>query len=246
MYFPLWAKRLLSPRDLYAISQHWVFWLGLIAPVLIFLAFVWGLFIAPQDYRQGDSYRIIFIHVPAASIALVAYCLAALAGGMFIVWRIKVAAMFIKAVAVPGAAMTLVALVSGSFWARPTWGTWWVWDARVTSMLILLLLYGGVIMLYEAFDDSDRGARAAAIIALISVVNVPIIYKSVDWWFSLHQGASITFSNTSIDSAMLYPLLFAMFVFYVFFAWVTLINLRLEIARQELFTRWLEERHTND
>ena len=157
--------------------------------------------------------------MPAAVVALAGYYVMALAGAICIIWKMKMAEIAMRAAAPVGALLTLIALVTGAIWGKPTWGTWWVWDARTTSMLILLFLYIGVIVLYEAYENKSLASRAAGILALVGTVNIPIIYKSVDWWYSLHQPASITFTGGSaIESSMLYPLLLMITVFYSLFA----------------------------
>ena len=168
---------------------------------------VWGLAIAPEDARQGNSYRIIYIHVPASFLALAGYYLMAIAGCIGLIWRMKLAFWALRAAAPLGAAMTFIALVTGSFWGKPTWGTWWEWDARITSMLILFFLYLGVMALANAYQNTDNGNRAASLLALVGTVNIPIIYMSVKWWNTLHQGASLKLTSAStIDPSMLHPL----------------------------------------
>ena len=176
--------------------------------------------VRPPDFRQGNSYRIIFIHVPSAVVALAGYYVMASASLVTLVWKIKMADTAMRAVAPVGAALTFVALVTGAIWGKPTWGAWWVWDARITSMLILFFLYLGVIALFEAYDNKAAAAKACAVLSLVGTVNIPIIYKSVDWWYSLHQPASIKFTGeTAIDASMLYPLLVMIAAFYgLFFA----------------------------
>ena len=169
---------------------------------------LWGLLVAPPDFRQGNSYRIIYIHVPAAVVALAGYYVMAIAGAISLIWRIKMADVAMRAAAPVGAVLTAVALVTGAIWGKPTWGAWWVWDARITSMLILLFLYLGVVALFEAYENKTAAAKACAVLTLVGTVNIPIIYKSVDWWYSLHQPASLKFTGESaIDASMLYPLL---------------------------------------
>ena len=173
-------------------------WLGL------YLALV----VAPPDYQQGESVRIMFVHVPAAWMALSVYLFVAVASGVALVWRHPLAEIAAQAAAPIGAAFTLVCLVTGSLWGRPMWGTWWVWDARLTSVLVLFFLYLGYIALVNAFDDPGRGARAGSVLALVGVVNLPIIKFSVDWWNTLHQPASVLrVGGPTIDVSMLVPLL---------------------------------------
>ncbi len=203
------------------------------------LAFIVGLWLAlvdsPIDYQQKDSVRIMYVHVPAAWMALSTYAVMALASAGALVWRHPLAELAAKASAAPGACFTLIALVTGSLWGLPTWGTWWVWDARLTSVLVLLFLYIGYMALWRAFDDPRRAGRAAALLALVGAVNLPIIKFSVDWWNTLHQPASISrIGAPAIDPAMLRPLL-AMYAAFLFF-WVTvlLIRIRAELDERRL------------
>jgi heme exporter protein C len=195
----MWAifHKLGSPPWLYRLSGQILRWLLPITVVALAVGLTWGLLYTAPDFRQGNSYRIIYIHVPAAVVALAGYYVMALAGAISLIWKMKMADIAMQAAAPVGAALTFIALVTGSIWGKPTWGTWWVWDARITSMLILLFLYLGVIALYEAYDNKAAAARACAVLALVGTVNIPIIYKSVDWWYSLHQPASIKFTGSS-------------------------------------------------
>ena len=206
----MWSffHKLGSPPWLYRIAGTLLQWLLPLSLLALVIGVGWGLLYTAPDFRQGNSYRIIYIHVPAAVVALAAYYVMAIAGAISLIWKMKIADIAMKACAPVGAALTAIALVTGSIWGKPTWGTWWVWDARITSMLILLFLYLGVIALYEAYDNKAAASRACAVLSLVGTVNIPIIYKSVDWWYSLHQPASIKFTGeSSIDASMLYPLL---------------------------------------
>lgn len=237
-----WFHRLGSPRWFYRISGRWLPWLGAAAAILLIVGAVWGLAFAPPDYRQGNSYRIIYIHVPASFIALAGYYVMAGAGAVSLIWKIKLADMVLKSAAKIGAAMTLLALISGSVWGKPTWGTWWVWDARITSMLVLFFLYLGIIALYQAFDREEQAAKACAILALVGTVNIPIIYKSVDWWFTLHQGATIRLlGHSTIAASMLHPLLVMIAGFYVLYVALLLAHTRTEVLRREHRTTWVRE-----
>jgi len=181
-----------APSRFYALAGRLVPWLWIAAAVLTYAGLYIGFFVAPTDAQQGDSYRIIFIHVPAAWMSMVVYV--AMAGWAAVGWifNVRMAAMLARALAPSGMVFTIIALWTGAFWGRPTWGTWWVWDARLTSELILLFLYIGYLALVEAIDDTRRADQAGALIAIVGVVNVPIIYFSVRWWNTLHQGATIT------------------------------------------------------
>jgi heme exporter protein C len=231
-----------SPRWCYQITTPWLPWLGLLSAGLLVVGGVWGLAYAPPDFRQGNSYRIIFIHVPAAFISLAGYYVMASAGAVSLIWKIKVADMVLKSCAGIGAAMTFVALVTGAIWGKPTWGAWWVWDARITSMLVLFFLYLGVVALHQAFEDRDVAAKACAVLSLVGTVNIPIIYKSVDWWYSLHQPASIKFTGAPTMHADMWQPLFVMIAgFYCFYAFAVLLSLRSEILEREEKARWVEE-----
>jgi heme exporter protein C len=237
-----WFHRLGSPRWFYEKTTPWLPWLAAISIALIVTAAVWGLAFAPADYKQGNSYRIIYIHVPAAFLALAGYYIMAISGAVGLIWKMKLPYMVMKSAAPIGALLTFVSLVTGSIWGKPTWGTWWEWDARITSMLILFFLYLGMIALQQAFTHRDTADKASAVLALVGMVNIPIIYKSVDWWNTLHQPATIKFtSKSTIDPSMLYPLLTMVIGFYVFYALVLLLNTRVEILRRENRTQWVND-----
>lgn len=237
-----WFHRLGSPRWFYEKTGPWLPWLATIGIALLVTGAVWGLAFAPADFKQGNSYRIIYIHVPAAFLALAGYYIMAISGAVGLIWKMKLPFMVMKSAAPIGALLTFVSLVTGSIWGKPTWGTWWEWDARITSMLILFFLYLGMIALQQAFTHRDTADKASAVLALVGMVNIPIIYKSVDWWNTLHQPATIKFtSKSSIDPSMLYPLLTMVIGFYVFYALVLLLNTRVEILRRESRTQWVND-----
>ena len=203
---------------------------------------VWGLAFAPKDYLQGNSYRIIYIHVPAAFLAQSAYIMMAVAAVVTLVWRMKLADVFVKAVAPVGLWLTFLALFTGAVWGKPTWGTWWVWDARLTSMLILLFLYGGVIALGRAISDEKSAARATAVLVLVGVVNIPIIKYSVEWWNTLHQPATFKLTEKpSMPPEMWVPLLLSVLGLYLIFGWLACIRMQSEILIRESRTRWVRE-----
>jgi len=237
-----WFHRLGSPRWFYEKTQPWLPWLTLLTLVLLIGGSCWALGFAPVDSKQGNSYRIIYIHVPASFLALAGYYIMAVSGAVGLIWKMKLPYMVMKSAAPIGAALTSLALVTGSIWGKPTWGTWWEWDARITSMLLLLFLYLGIIALQQAFQSREAADKACAILALVGTVNIPIIYKSVDWWYTLHQPASIKFvGESSIHSSMLYPLLTMIIGFYCFYALVLLLYTRAEILRRESRTQWVAE-----
>lgn len=231
-----------SPRWFYQISSALLPWLSVISLAVILTGVVWGLAFAPPDFKQGNSFRIIYIHVPAAFLALAGYYIMAVAGAIFLIWRMKMAEMMLRAAAPIGAVMTLIALVTGAIWGKPTWGTWWVWDARITSMLVLFFLYMGVLALASSYQREDLGSKAAAILALVGTVNIPIIYKSVDWWYSLHQPASIKLTQKpSIHGDMWWPLVLTIIGFYLLYAVLLMLYARAEIVQREQRTRWVQE-----
>ena len=236
-----WFYQMGSPRWFYEITGGWLPWLIPLASSLLAVGLFWGLFLAPPDARQGQSYRIIFVHVPASFLALLGYYVVATAGAVGLIWRIKMSFIVMKAAAPIGAALTFIALFTGAVWGKPTWGTYWVWDARITSMLILLFLYLGVMILQRAFVSKDMSFKAGAILALVGTVNIPIIYKSVDWWFTLHQPATLKLtSSPSMHIDMLQPLLLVICGFYAFYLMVLILFARLEILRYEKSSNWVK------
>ncbi len=238
-----WFHKWSSPRWFHELSGKLLPWLAVLTALTLIGGVVWGLLFVPPDYKQGNSFRIIYIHVPAAAVAMAGYMVMAVAGAISLIWRIKLADMVMKCCAPIGAALTFLALVTGAIWGKPTWGTWWVWDARITSVLVLFFLYVGVLALYESFDNKEAAGRACAILALVGAVNIPVIYWSVEWWYSLHQPASISFTGEStIHPTMLRPLLLTITGFYSFFALCLLLFVRNEILDRERNTRWVRER----
>ncbi|MSO70329.1 MAG: heme ABC transporter permease [Alphaproteobacteria bacterium] len=208
---------------------------AVIAATTLIAGVVLGLAVAPPDYQQGDAYRIIFVHVPAASLAMIIYVILALAGAAALIWKHPLADLIGRASAPVGASFTFINLLTGSLWGQPMWGTWWVWDTRLTSMLILFFVYLGYIALHSAFEDPTKGARAAAILALVGVVNLPIIHFSVDWWNTLHQPATIMkLDRPSIDPSMMAPL-FLMFVgFIAYYVLMLTIRVRSDIIARRI------------
>src|ERR1700761_5988695 len=205
----LWFHKFGSPPYFYRVAGRWMPWLYAIAFALGAWGLYGGLFIAPADYQQGESFRIMYVHVPCAWMSLFAYGFMAANGFVALVWRIKLSETLAMAAAPVGAAFTVITLVTGSRWGKalgdkPMWGTWWTWDARLTSELVLLFLYFGVIGLYHAIEDTRQAARAAAFLALVGVVNLPIVHYSVEWWNTLHQAQTVSLLGPSkIDSRML-------------------------------------------
>src|SRR5690348_13073358 len=220
-------SRFANPARFMRSSGRALPWVGAAAAALLAIGLVWSLVFAPPDYQQGESVRIMFIHVPAAWMAMSVYLFIAVAGGVALVSRHPLAEIAAQAAAPIGAAFTAVCLASGSLWGRPMWGAWWVWDARLTSVLVLFFLYLGYIALVNAFDDKSRGARAGSLLALVGVVNLPIIKFSVDWWNTLHQPASVVrIGGPTIAASMLLPLLVMAVAFMLLFAWLLLLRMR--------------------
>lgn len=214
-----------------------LFWAGI---VLIVAGSVAGLFMVPADYLQGDSFRILYVHVPAAWLGMGGWTGIAIAGIMQIVWRHPLAGVAGRAIALPGALFTAICLATGSIWGRPTWGTWWEWDGRMTSMLVLLFLYLGYIALSSASADArEQGgvSRVTAIYGLVGAVNIPIIKYSVVWWNSLHQAPSITLRGSAIDSSMLWPLGLTVLGFSLWFGAIVLIRMRAILAVNKIEAR---------
>ena len=237
-----WFHRLGSPRWFYEKTSRWMPWLLGVTLLLLAIGVVWGLAYAPMDSKQGNSYRIIYIHVPAAFLALAGYYVMAIAGAVGIIWQMKMSYTVMRAAAPIGAVLTFLALVTGALWGKPTWGTWWVWDARITSMLILLFLYLGIIALQGAYQQQRTANKACAILALVGTVNIPIIYKSVDWWFTLHQPATLKLvGESSIDPSMAYPLLVMIAGFYGLYSWLLMHWVRTDILQSESKTQWVKE-----
>jgi heme exporter protein C len=237
-----WFYKLGSPKWFYAISGRLLPWFSVAALLLLVIGTVWALLIAPADYQQGNSYRIIYIHVPAAFLAQSGYLLMAIAGAVGLIWKMKLADVVAKSCAPIGASFTLLALITGAVWGKPTWGAWWVWDARLTSMLVLLFLYLGVVALQSAFTDRNQAARASALLALVGLVNIPIIKYSVEWWNTLHQPASLTLTQRpSMPAEMWVPLLIMVVGFYCFFAAVLMMRTRVELLDRERRTGWVKD-----
>jgi heme exporter protein C len=236
-----WFHKLGSPKWFYEISGRWLPWLSISAALLMLAGAVLGLVYAPPDYQQGNSFRIIYIHVPAAFLAQSTYISLAVAGVVGLVWKMKIADVALQQAAPIGAWMTVIALITGAVWGKPTWGAWWVWDARLTAMLILLFLYFGIIALGHAITNRDSAAKACAILAIVGVVNIPIIKYSVDWWNTLHQPATFKITEKpAMPMEMWLPLLIMTIGFYCFFAAVLLMRMRTEVLRRESRTRWAQ------
>ncbi|MCE2510843.1 MAG: heme ABC transporter permease [Alphaproteobacteria bacterium] len=226
---------LANPNRFQKFAKRILPWVAGIAVAAMGAGLVIGLFLAPPDYQQGESVRIMYVHVPSAWMALGIYTAIAVASGCFLIWKYPLADVLARAAAPIGAGFTLITLVTGSLWGKPTWGTWWVWDARLTSVLILFFLYLGYIALRNAFEDPTRSAKAAAVLALVGFVNVPIIKWSVDWWHTLHQPASVVrFDGPTIHASMLIPLLLMATGFAAFFTVLLLIRVRSALVARKI------------
>lgn len=227
-------------KEFYRIFAPWVKWLSVIALPLLIIGSVWGLVFAPPDYLQGNSYRIIFIHVPAASLAMSIYLALAILGVIFLVWKIKTANLVAQAIAPIGFILCVLSLLTGSIWAKPTWGTFWVWDARLTSMLILAFLYAGVMALFVAFEHTASRGKAAAILSVVGAVNLPIIKYSVEWWNTLHQGATFTVTERpKMPPDMYLPLLLMILGTYFLVAALAIYRTNTLILQRESNKQWV-------
>lgn len=231
-----------APPYFYKWSARYLFSLGVFSVSLLSLGALWGLLFAPSDATQGHSYRIIFVHVPLSFVALSNYAVMSFAAAVLLVWRARLAAAIMYATAQIGVFLCLLVLVSGSIWARPTWGAWWVWDARLSSMLVLFFIHVALLALRQAYGSSISAARAVAILVLVGSVDLVIVHYSVDWWYSLHQSASISLRHApSIHPSMWYPLLLAILGMYLYYAWVLLAWIRYELLRASGASRWVQE-----
>jgi heme exporter protein C len=227
-----------NPARFLEIARPLTPWLGWIGAALLVAGLGGGLFLTPPDYLQGETVRIMYIHVPSAWLGMAGWMGIAVASLSEIVWRHPLAAVAARAVALPGAVFTALCLATGSIWGRPTWGTWWQWDGRLTSMLVLLFLYVGYIALASAADErGGAGSRVAAIFGLIGAVNLPVIHYSVQWWRTLHQGESISLSGSTIDNSILWPLPLALVGFTFLFAAIVLMRMRAALANAKVEAR---------
>ena len=210
-------------------------WLSLVVVTLFVFGIYFALFNSPEDIVQGSAVRIMYVHVPSAWLSLFSYLLLALCSFFFIVWRHPLADILSRSIAPIGAVFALLTLLTGSIWGRPMWGTWWVWDARLTSMLILFIFFMGYIALSNAFEKNERGSRPAALLAIAGSINLPIVKFSVDWWNTLHQPASvIKMGGPSIDASMLWPLMLMATAYMTYYIWVVLIRIRSEIIANKI------------
>ena len=237
-----WFHKFGSPPHVYRLAGLLTPWFAWPAALLILGALYGGLVLAPPDYQQGDGFRIIYVHAPSAWLAVMIYAVMATAAGVGLIWRMKVAHAVAASCAGVGAWFTVVSLLTGMLWGKPMWGTYWVWDPRLTAQLILLFLYLGFMGLRASIDDVSRADRASAVLALVGVVNLPIIRYSVEWWNSIHQAPSVMkMEKPSMPMEMLVPLLLMFLGFTLYFAAVMLVRLRAEILRRERSASWIRE-----
>lgn len=230
-----------SPRSFFYRSQACLPWLGGFALLFLLISSVWGLWWAPADYQQGDAFRIIYVHVPAAFMSLALYGGMTACALLFLVWRIKLAGLMLSIIAEIGAWMTFLALMTGSIWGKPMWGTWWVWDARLTSELILLLLYLAILVLSYAFARHHQQDKLLAILTLVGAIDLPIIHYSVFWWNSLHQGETLSlFAKPKIASSMLYPLLGMLIGCMLYCLWIILHKASHRVLMREKKQQWVK------
>lgn len=231
-----------APKNFYHATRVWLPVLQYSAAGFLLVGLLWGLFFAPPDYQQGDAFRIIYLHVPAAFLSLFLYGWMAFLSILLVVWRIKLAGLMLVIAAPVGALMAFLALLTGSLWGKPMWGAWWVWDARLTSELILLLIYFAIIAVRSAFTNIEQGDKVAAILVLVGLIDLPIIHYSVYWWNTLHQGATLSlFAKPKIAAPMLYPLLLSLLGFSAYCIWVIIYQARNELLLRERRQQWVKE-----
>ena len=241
-----WIQAFASPQNFYRISKKLIPWFLYPFIALTLVGLYWALIKSPPDYQQGESVRIMYVHVPAAWMSLFIYVVMAVAGAIGLIWQIKLANVVASVSAPIGAAFTFLALVTGAVWGKPMWGTWWVWDARLTSELILLFLYLAYMSLNNAFDNPKTAAKASSVLAIVGLVNIPIIYYSVEWWNSLHQGSSVSVTKVSMQIDMFYALLLISFAFKFLYGALVLMRSRDELLVREQNSRWVKAIITGD
>ena len=238
---PLNWFKFASPATFYPLAGKMIPWFYGAAALFAIVGLYVGLVAAPTDFQQGDAYRIIFIHVPAAWLSMFLYVVMACWSALALGFNTRLSAMMAQAIAPTGAVMTFIALWTGAFWGRPTWGAYWVWDARLTSTLILFFLYLGYMALHAAIDEPRRADRASGLLALVGVVNVPIIYFSVKWWNTLHQGASVSVKGSSMATTMLWGMLIMALAFWMYSIAAVLYRVRTLILERERRAEWVRE-----
>ncbi|WP_348944802.1 heme ABC transporter permease CcmC [Chitinibacter sp. FCG-7] len=230
-----------APSTFYPLAGKAIPWLMALALALAVIGLWIGMGVAPTDAQQGDGYRIIYLHVPTSWMAMFIYIVMAFWSVIHLVWKTRLSALMAQALAPTGAWMALMSLITGALWGKPMWGTWWVWDARLTSMLLLFFLYLGFIALTRSIDDPDRADQAGSLLAIVGVFNVPVIYFSVYWWNTLHQGASVSSRGSSMASIMLLAMLLMSLAAWMYSIAMTLKRVRVLILQREAGTRWVQE-----
>ncbi len=242
MFRAIWQfiHKMGSPKYFYDLSGKWVHWLGWPCLILMIVGYI-GAFLAPPDYQQGETIRILYVHVPTAILSQSIYMFMAVNAAIALIWRIKVSNILARSSAPIGACFTLIALATGALWGKPMWGTYWVWDARLTSELILLFIYLGLIALYAAFDDKDVANTLTNILSIVGIVIIPIIKFSVEWWSTLHQPATISkLGKPSMATEMLIPLLILILAYYLYFFTSLLMRARVHVIEREKQSRWVQ------
>lgn len=232
--------QLAAPKLFYRLSGKWIPWIAVSVFIVLTIGVVWGLVFAPADYQQGDAFRIIYVHVPCAFLSMALFAWMGFFALLLLVWRIKMAGIMLNMCAQTGACMTFLALVTGSIWGKPMWGTWWVWDARLTSELILLFLYGAILAVGNAYQNKEQGDKIVAILTLVGLIDLPIIHYSVYWWNTLHQGSTLSvFAKPKIATSMIYPLLIMFVGFSLYCLLIILLKVRNEILLRERRQNWV-------
>ncbi|WDE05810.1 heme ABC transporter permease [Thalassomonas viridans] len=236
-----WLHPYANPEVSYHFTGKLLPWFNYLSLIFLTVGLTWALLFAPPDYQQGESFRIFYLHVPASILSMGIYLGMAIAALSSLVWQLKLADASAAALAPVGAVFTAIALFTGAAWGKPMWGTWWVWDARITSELILLFLYLGVIALHNAFEDKNLAGKAAGILALVGAINLPIIHYSVEWWNTLHQGATVTkFGKPAMSADMYYPFLVCLFGFGFLVAAIVSVRFRTEILARNSVRPWVK------
>ncbi|MFY7698279.1 MAG: heme ABC transporter permease CcmC [Legionella sp.] len=229
-----------SPKFFYRFAGNFVPVIAMLTLLTLLVGLIWGLVFAPADYQQGDAFRIIYIHVPCAFLSMAIYAWMGFLALLLLIWQIKMAGLLLVTSAELGACMAFLALCTGSIWGKPMWGTWWVWDARLTSELILFFLYAAIIATANSYKDKNQGDKLVAILSLVGLVDLPIIHYSVYWWNTLHQGATLSLvSKPKIHSSMLYPLLVMLAAFSLYSLLIILLKARSELLRRERHQSWV-------
>lgn len=237
-----WLHPYANPETTYHLTGRIIPWFSIITITLLTIGLTWALLFAPADYQQGDSFRIFYIHVPTATLSMGIYVGMAVAALCSLVWQLRLADASAAALAPIGAVFTFISLITGAAWGKPMWGTWWIWDARLTSQLILLFLFLGVIALHNAFEDKTSAGKAAGILTLVGVINIPIIKYSVEWWNTLHQGATVSkMGKPSMTIDMLWPFIFCYMGFVFLIMVITCIRFRSEILSRNSMRPWVRE-----